>query len=44
MEIYKDACGHAPLLVNCEGYWELPLDELPAELKKLVQDHFFLFP
>jgi hypothetical protein len=44
MELFKNACGYAPIQVNCEGYWETPLADLPPELKKLVTHTFFLFP
>ncbi|MEI8158537.1 MAG: hypothetical protein WCH60_16865 [Burkholderiales bacterium] len=43
MELFKNACGYEPIQVNCEGYWETPLADLPPELKKLVTDTYFLF-
>ena len=43
LELFKNACGYEPIQVNCEGYWETPLADLPPELKKLVTDTYFLF-
>jgi len=44
MEIFKNASGYAPLIPNLEGYWEKPLDELPHELRVIVEKRFFVFP
>ncbi len=38
MEMFKNAAGYAPMLVNLEGYWDKPLAELPSdELKAMVK-------
>lgn len=40
MDIFKNADGYAPLLVNLEGYWDKPLAELPRELRAIVEEHY----
>ena len=44
MEIFKNASGYAPLLVNLAGYWEKSFAELPDELKHIVENAFSTFP
>ena len=44
MELFKSKVGYAPLLVNCEGYWDMPLSKLPTALKSLVSNNYSMFP
>ena len=44
MEIFKNKVGYEPLLVNCEGYWDMPLSQLPTALKSLVSNNYTMFP
>lgn len=41
MEIVRNACGYAPLLVNLAFYWKTPFEKLPAHLRSLVAEAYF---
>jgi hypothetical protein len=44
MELFKSKAGYASLLVNCEGYWDIPLSKLPTALKSLVSNNYSMYP
>lgn len=44
MKLFNNALGYESLKVNCEGYWDTPLEKLPAELKSLVTTNYCMFP
>lgn len=41
MELFRNEYGYAPLRSNLEGYWDKSFEQLPDELKELVEPAFF---
>jgi len=44
MKIFENSAEYKPLVTNLECYWETGFDDLPEELKPLVERAFFVTP